>query len=46
MAKRYHKWWITTEEKKKRKWFQLFRETIPRVWVNHYELVEYVKNIS
>jgi len=44
LAKRYHKCWITTEEKKKRKRFQLFRETIPRIWVSHDELVEYVKS--
>ena len=43
MAKRYHKFWITSEEKKKRKWFQLFPDTIPRIWVNEYELKEYVK---
>ena len=42
LAKRYHKFWITTEEKKKRKRFQLFRETIPRIWINYNELLEYV----
>jgi len=41
MEKRYHKSWITTEEKKKRKWFQLFRERIPRVWVDYNELLKY-----
>ena len=44
LEKRYHKSWITTEEKKKRKWFQLFRESIPRIWVDHDKLVEYVKS--
>jgi len=44
LAKRYHKFWITTEEKKKRKRFQLFRETIPRIWVSYDELVEYIKS--
>ena len=43
MAERYHKFWITTEEKKKRKRFQLFRDRIPRIWVDHNELKEYVK---
>jgi len=43
MAKRYHKWWVTSEKKKKRKWFQLFSDRMPRIWVNHNELVEYVK---
>ena len=41
IEKRYHKCWITTEEKKKRKWFQLFRETIPRIWVDYNELLKY-----
>ena len=44
LAKRYHKFWITTEEKKKRNRFQLFRETIPRIWVSYDELVEYIKS--
>jgi len=43
LTERYHKFWITTEDKKKRKRFQLFRETIPRVWVDNDKLVEYVK---
>jgi len=43
METRYHKCWITTEEKKKRKRFQLFCDRIPRIWVDHDKLVEYVK---
>ena len=43
MPERYHRCWITTEEKKKCKPFQLFRETIPRVWVDRNKLQEYVE---
>ena len=46
MPERYHHCWITTEEKKERKRFQLFRETIPRIWVNYNELLEYVETFS
>ena len=43
MEKRYHKSWITYEEKKKRKRFQLFCDRIPRIWIDHDKLIEYVK---
>ena len=46
LTKRYHKFWITTEDKKKRKRFQLFRDRIPRIWVDHNELKEKVMNFS
>jgi len=43
MTKRYHRFWITTEGMKKRKRFQLFRETIPRIWVDYEKLLQYRK---
>lgn len=44
LEKRYHNFWLTTEDKKERKRFQLFRETIPRIWVDHEELLKYVES--
>jgi len=43
LAKRYHKFWITSEDKGERKGFFRLRERIPRIWVSHDELVEYTK---
>lgn len=44
LAGRYHKFWITTEGKKKRKRFQIFCERIPRIWVDFEELKKYIQS--
>jgi len=43
MTKRYKKFWITYEDKGKRKGFFRLRERIPRIWVDQDELKEYTK---
>ncbi|HEU04705.1 MAG TPA: hypothetical protein ENH95_06300 [Nitrosopumilus sp.] len=44
LAKRFHKFWITSEDKGEHKGFFRLRERIPRIWVSYDELVEYIKS--